>query len=573
MLRDFLGESLRIMAAKAHEKGLELAYRVLPDVPDRLIGDPARFRQIILNLVGNAVKFTDRGEIIVTVKTDSYTENGVCLLFSVRDTGIGIPPEKQESIFRAFEQADGSTSRRFGGTGLGLAISSQLVELMHGKIWLESRVGEGSIFRFTASFIADPEEDYAFELLSDLDLSGVRVLVADDNASNREIIREILASWKMEPVTVSGMEEARDAYFRANEAGEPFLLAVIDSEMPMNNGFTLARWFMDRISPVATRIIMMLTGSKTRRRNELGALGIRASVTKPVRPSDLLDAIISALDIQTSAGKMPTSGITEEMPAKEENPLRILVAEDTPFNQKFIIRLLGRRGHQVLIAENGIKAIEALKAEKFDLVLMDVQMPEMDGFEATAAIRDLEKKNGQHIPIIAMTAHSMKGDREQCIQSGMDDYVSKPVSSEALFKAIRTLIPGTAGETGSSKNVTAAPSLPLFDKAGLLRTFDNDMTFLRECTDMFLEEYPKMLDQLRKQVEEKDCPGIRRTAHAVKGMMGNFQAVSIARTAYALEETGRNNDAGEAARIFETLEAEVTDFGKMLSDFIIKEMK
>ncbi len=571
-LRDFLGESLRIMAAKAHEKGLELAYRVLPDVPDRLIGDPARFRQIVLNLVGNAVKFTDRGEIIVSVKTDSYTENGVCLLFSVRDTGIGIPLEKQESIFRAFEQADGSTSRRFGGTGLGLAISSQLVELMRGKIWLESRVGEGSVFCFTASFIADPEEDYAFELLSDLDLTGVKVLVVDDNASNREIIREILESWKMDPVAVSGIEEARDAYFRANEANEPFLLAVLDSEMPMSSGFTLARWLMDRQGHVTPRIIMMLTGSKTRSRNEMQSLGIRAGVSKPVRPSDLFEAIIAALDIAT-ARKMSSPGITDDTPVKEEHPLRILVAEDTAFNQKFIIRLLGRRGHQVTIAENGLKAVEALKKDTFDLVLMDVQMPEMDGFEATAAIREMEKTGEQHIPIIAMTAHSMKGDREQCLQAGMDDYVSKPVSSDALFKAIRSLIPGLEGEEARKENIVPKVSIPRLDLDGLLRTFDNDMIFLKECTDMFMQEYPKMLAQIQTHVEEKDGPGLRRTAHAIKGMMGNFQAASIARTAYALEEMGHKEDFGQAGPVFETLRAEVTDFGKMLSDFIRKEIK
>ncbi|MEE4358173.1 MAG: response regulator [Desulfococcaceae bacterium] len=574
-LRDFLGESLRIMAAKSHEKGLELAYRVLPDVPDRLIGDPARFRQIILNLVGNAVKFTEQGEIIVSVKMAHYTENRVCLEFSVRDTGIGIQKDKQESIFRAFEQADGSTSRRFGGTGLGLAISGQLVELMGGKIWLESQPGQGSVFRFTAEFLADPEENYAFELLSDLDFSDVRVLVVDDNASNREIICEILESWKMNPLGVSGMDEAKDAWFRAQEDSDPFLLAVIDSEMSLNNGFTLAHWIKDRKGTVTTRIIMMLTGSKTKNRNDLHHFGIQAAVTKPVRPSDLLDAIISALNIAT-AKSMTSSGGGEEHPEEKENPLKILVAEDTLFNQKFIIRLLGKRGHEVVIAENGIKAVEALKEEVFDLVLMDVQMPEMDGFEATAAIRELEQENGRHIPIIAMTAHSMKGDREQCLEAGMDDYVSKPVSSEALFKAMRKLVPRMSAnqetEKDSPEEEIPKISLPRFDKESLLRTFDDDISFLKECTDMFLEEYPRMLEEMRCFIDEKDGSGLRRTAHAVKGMMGNFQAVSAARTAYILEEMGKNEDFSNADSTFEKLRAEVADFGMFLSDFIRKEM-
>ncbi|GBC59876.1 hypothetical protein DENIS_0817 [Desulfonema ishimotonii] len=446
MLRDFLGDSLKIMAANAHSKGLELAYRVLPDVPDQLIGDADRFRQIILNLIGNAVKFTEQGEIIATVNCLEKNDSDVLLHFSIEDTGIGIPREKQHNIFRPFEQADGSTTRRFGGTGLGLAISSQLAELMGGRIWLESEPGEGSTFRFTARFGIQSKAAYAFELLSEAEVSGIRVLVVDDNASSRQIIGEMLASWQMEPVTASDMETARTAFELARKAQTPFELAIIDSDMPAPDGKAIARWLRSQ-NTAESHVVMMLTTSDSGSRTELKALGIHATVTKPVRPSDLLDAITIALGRSGAyAGK--AEKITPPAPAPVERPINVLIAEDTPFNQKFILRLMKRWGYKAEIAENGRKALTLLRKTTFDLILMDIQMPQMDGFEATAVIRKTEAETGGgHTPIIAMTAHAMKGDRERCIRAGMDDYVSKPISSEALFNAIQALIPQTPPPT------------------------------------------------------------------------------------------------------------------------------
>ena len=560
-LRDFIGDSLRIMAAKSHDKGIELAYRVLPDVPDSLTGDPARLRQVILNLVGNAVKFTEKGEIIVTVQCKEKNDSKAYLHFSVHDTGIGIPIEKQENIFSAFEQADSSISRKFGGTGLGLAISAQLVNLMQGNIWLESEPGQGSIFHFTAWFTVRSDKVYAYELLADIDVAGIKTLIVDDNESNRNIIKEMLESWKMEAKAVSGMIDAQEAISCAEKENKPFLLNIIDSDMPDYDGFALAEWLKKSKVSIYNNVIMMLTSSKSKSREYLHSLDIKASVTKPVRPSDLLDAIIKTLNL-SKAEQDDTQEIVEQIPV-QDSPLKILVAEDTPFNQRFIIRLLKHRGHKPVIVENGLQVLEILKHESFDIILMDVQMPEMDGFEATISIREKEKETGLHIPILAMTAHSMKGDREDCLQAGMDDYVSKPISSEILFNAIHTLVPKAVMEK-------IKPEQPVFvrsvDKKSLLKAFDNDWEFFTECVDMFVEEYPKMLEILRKFIDNNDFEGVRRTAHAIKGMMGNFQAYSVANTALAIEEMGRMQDLNEANKVFENLVCGIKAFENILKN-------
>ncbi len=562
-LRDFLGEALRIMSAKAHEKGLELAYRVLSDVPDRLMGDASRFRQVVLNLVGNAVKFTENGQVIVTVRRVSEEGQEVTLEVAVRDTGIGIARDKQPTIFNAFEQADGSTSRRFGGTGLGLAISAQLTRLMGGDIWLESVPDEGSGFFFTARFESLSETAYANELLEDLDLRDARVLVVDDNEASRSILLEMLESWEMNADAVPDAASARERLVGASGVGKPYAVTLIDSDMPRSDATGLVRWVGSR-TELATRIILMLTAETARRRDGFLKMGVPATVVKPVRPSDLLDAIILALDL----------GIPREIESDPAPPgveglrsLRILVAEDTPFNQKYILRLLSRWGHEAVVAENGLTALRILQQEAFDMVLMDVQMPEMDGLEATAAIRKMERDGqGEAIPIIAMTAHAMKGDRERCIEAGMDDYVSKPISSDALLKAIRRLLPAEAAETEDGAE-SRKPPVPL-DRAALLSSFDDDWGFFKDCVHMFREDYPAMLSAIRETIESGDAPGLRRSAHALKGMVGNFGARGIARTAFVLEEMGRRAELSQGETVCRQLAEEVTELEKTLLTII-----
>ncbi len=563
-LRDFLGESLKIMAIKANEKGLELAYRVAPDISDDLIGDPARFRQVVLNLVGNAVKFTEQGEIIVSVRRESQSETEAHLHFSVRDTGVGIAEEKLGSIFNPFQQADGSTSRRYGGTGLGLTVSAQLVALMGGKIWVESNPGEGSTFQFTARFRLSPDGKKAVKALSDIDLRGMRVLVVDDSATIRQIILEMLESWQMSPVAASGTEEAQQILVRVEPEGSPFELILIDSDMPESDGFTLARWIKDE-DDLNSKMIMMLSSSRDRSQEDFHALGIKASVTKPVRPSDLMDAIMTALDVRKPESET-ASEARDQILESDGYSLNILVAEDTPFNQKFIFRLLQRAGHRCVIVDNGRKAVDALDKDTFDIVLMDVQMPEMDGFEATMEIREREKQTRRHVPIIAMTAHAMKGDREVCLEAGMDEYVSKPISQDALLKTIRALVPGGPQATQGPVAGEEAPPAP--DKEALLRAFDNDLGFFKEVVDMFVSDYPKMMSDISKAIDTGDAATLRRTAHALKGMLGNFHAETAAQKAYRLEEMGREGHLSHAHEAYEALAGDMAGLKQMFLNMI-----
>ncbi|MHC5114055.1 MAG: hybrid sensor histidine kinase/response regulator [Planctomycetota bacterium] len=440
-LRDALADMLNTLAARAHGKGLELAYHVPPNVHDALIGDVYRLQQIIVNLIGNAIKFTEHGEIVVSVEQAEHTSGHIDLQFSVRDTGVGIAAEKLDAIFRPFEQADVSTTRKYGGTGLGLSISVQLVQLMGGRIWAESEVGQGSTFHFTVRFgvgqARTPEDRrQRAELLEDLP-----VLIVDDNATNRRILDEIFRNWRMSPQSVDGGPAALTALDRASNAGNPFQLVVSDVNMPEMDGFDL----YTRVREAYPELPFILLTSGTRRGDakRCREIGVAAHLIKPVKQSLLMNALVGAV-----AG--PSIAVE---PAKQDRPstdgpdraLAILLAEDNPINQKFAIRLLEKEGHSVQVANNGREAVERSQEETFDLILMDVQMPEMDGFQATARIIELERAaaGGRHTPIIAMTANAMKGDRERCFEAGMDGYVSKPVKRQTLFEEMSRVLGAT----------------------------------------------------------------------------------------------------------------------------------
>jgi PAS domain S-box-containing protein len=574
-LPEFIGESLRILAAKAHEKHLELAYRVDPAVPNVVVGDPSRVRQIILNLVGNAIKFTDKGEIVVTVESDTSSQNPYHLAFSVRDSGIGIPKEKQESIFGAFSQADGSTSRKYGGTGLGLAVSKQLVSLMNGRVWIESPVsvghllsasddvGPGSAFHFSVHFKETPEETQTTTAIPDINIKGKKTLVVDDNFSNLEITMELMESWDMEPIATTSAPKAKEIIQDAQQTGSPYELILIDSDMPDEDGFSLIKW-LNQQDDQDVKTILMLTSLRDRHQVNSEDLNVSAIVTKPVRPSDLLDAIIKAI-IQPEGQTDSELPISEPITAQPKLALNILVAEDTPFNQKFITRLLDKWGYTAEIVGNGHKAVAAVAEASYDIILMDVQMPEMDGFEATAQIREMEAQLGVHTPIIAMTAHAMKGDRERCLEAGMDDYVPKPISSEALANAIRNLIKDKP-ESLAKEDAVDQNTQPVFDKDALLKAFDNDWEFLREVIDMFIADYPDMLKNINVAIESKDGPGLQRNAHALKGMLGNFQVESSAQKAYMLEKMGSDGQLENAADIYQQLSAELDSLERMFLD-------
>jgi len=439
-LRDLLADTLRGVALRAHRKGLEIACDVAPEVPDRLIGDPGRLRQIVLNLVGNAIKFTERGEVVVRVVLDREADHptDIVLQIAVSDTGIGIPLDQQRGIFSVFTQADGSTTRRYGGTGLGLAICAQLVELMGGRIWVESAPGAGATFHFTARLAQDAAGASAVSASAVRDIDGLRVLVVDDNATNRRILLETLRGWHVRGRAVDSGAAALAAARAAHDDGVPFALVILDGHMPGMDGIAVA----ERLAGDAERgrppIVMLTSAGQGIDPASARRLGIVRSLTKPVPPADLLAALREAVGLEAPEGSLPSGPpVRRRRPAVR--PLRILLAEDNRVNRMVATRLLEREGHGVVAVEDGRLAIEAFEREAFDVILMDVQMPRVDGLEATGEIRRREAQGTEHVPIVALTAHALKGDQERFLGAGMDAYVAKPLKPDELFAIIATL--------------------------------------------------------------------------------------------------------------------------------------
>jgi signal transduction histidine kinase/DNA-binding response OmpR family regulator len=570
-VRDHLADLLKPLALRAEQKGLELICHVLPDVPSVALGDPGRLRQVIVNLVGNAIKFTERGQILVQVElagqfpapagaVGARAAAGVNELhYFVSDSGIGISKEKQQEIFQPFRQADGSTTRRFGGTGLGLAISSTLVELMGGRIWVESTPHEGSTFHFTARMgVSDARPE-----LTTWNLTGLPVLIVDDNHVNRRILAELLERWKMQPTIAENGAEALRVLEDASERGHPFSLVLVDANMPQMDGFEVARKV--RANPrLAGATIMMLSSSghygESARCRELG---IAYHLTKPVDQRELLAAIGRALAREQSPRlSLPVAMLPSDLPPRR---LHVLLAEDNKVNQRLATSLLARRGHRVTIATNGKEALDAIERESFDAVLMDVQMPEMGGFEATAVIRRREAATGTHLPIIAMTAHAMKGDRERCLDAGMDEYITKPLDSRRLCAVVESTV---AGETAS----LPAPEETAPDTYGaVLARVGGDAQLLAEISRLFIDDVPSHLAKIRAALDARDPEGLRRAAHAFKGAAANFEAAAVVRAARRLEEIGTRNAFTDHESAWETLNAETAELVATLHHFAARQ--
>ncbi len=553
-LRYMIDDTLRSMAPRAHAKELELACQISPDVPLALRGDPSRLRQILVNLIGNAVKFTETGEVVIRAECRPPEDRQVVVTFTVTDTGVGIPREKHGRIFEPFTQADASTTRRFGGTGLGLTISARLAALMGGGISVESEVGHGTQFQVNLPFeigveVAAPEGRRELK-----DLHGLDVLVVDDNATNRRILEGILTGWGMRPTVVDGGLAAIAALNHALATGKPFPLALIDFQMPDLDGFGLAEKIKER-PELATTMIMMLSsvghrGDAIRFRE----LGVASYLTKPVRQSVLLDAILAVLE---GMGSPPDHKVlvTRHTLNEARRSLRILLAEDNAVNTQLVTALLGKRGHTVVTVGNGREAVAAVAEGAFDIVLMDVQMPVMDGLEATGAIRKIEKVTGDHVPIIALTAHAMKGDREACLAAGTDGYLSKPVNAKELFALIDSLT-GIAAMTTPEPTIVAPLAEPAFDLQDVLARVDGDRSLLIELAQILRAEIPGALAEIRHCVATGDSPGLERAAHGFRGACGNFSADGAVRAAHALELMGRRGSTEDVEARFADLERE-----------------
>ncbi|MEO8493758.1 MAG: response regulator [Planctomycetota bacterium] len=564
-LADCVGSTVQTLTVRAAEKGLELACHIPPDMPASVVGDSGRLRQIIVNLTGNSIKFTEHGEVVVAVSKESESDGHVNLHFSVRDTGIGIPPEKQKKVFGAFDQADTSTSRRYGGTGLGLAISEQLVGLMGGRIWVESVVGEGTTFHFTAKLgLVGESAPKVYAAATDVD--GMAVLVVDDNETNRLILHEILQNWKMKPTLADSGSAGVSAMQRAAESGEPFRVVLLDYMMPEMDGLEFARHVRETPGVGDPTMIMLSSASIPNEAERFRQLKIARHLTKPIKQSDLLNAMLAALGIRSSDAAVGRSTISGKPAAVRS--LRILLTEDNLINQRVAIGFLEERGHQVVVANNGREALVAVEKETFDLILMDVQMPEMDGFEATEAIRARERGRGTHIPIIAMTASAMKGDQERCFQAGMDSYVSKPVHADQLFKAVegivraeskvKPLAPASPEPVDGEASVNeATDEREVLDWDNAVKRMRGREDQLKELGALFFVECPKMMKEIREAVASHDAKKtLQRAAHTLKGSADIFDGARVVKTASRLEKIGREGPLDDAEAALADLECE-----------------
>jgi PAS domain S-box-containing protein len=558
-LRDSLEETTRMFAYPADRKGIELICDVAPEVPDVVVGDPTRLRQIIVNLLSNALKFTERGEILLRVEGEALALEDSVLHFAVRDTGIGIPRDKQQFIFEAFAQADSSTTRRFGGTGLGLTISARLVAMMQGRIWVESEPGKGSTFHFTARF-GRAKAGVEPKRTSPVTLHGVPVLIVDDNATNRRVLDETLSFWGMKTCVAADGFQALMALKHAQESGNPIHFVLTDAHMPTMDGFLLAERIRNEPQLAGTQVAMVTSGGQVGDAARCRELGISAYLTKPVRQADLMEAIVNVLSLKVQAAET-VSLVTRHSLRERRRGLQILVAEDNVVNQRLAEHLLRGRGHYVTIANNGREALELLERQRFDLALVDVQMPEMDGLQLTAAIREKEKNTAGHLPIIAMTAYAMKGDRERCLEAGMDDYVAKPINSNQLFETIDRV---QSPELKIAPDVESGVRPEILDESTLRARFEGEPDLLRDVVNLFLDDCPKLLDGVRGAVERGDARGLERAAHKLKGTVANFSARAAYDAALRLEVMGREGHLEQARETLGRLDSALQELRPVL---------
>ena len=570
-VREVIGDTVKSLAVRAHQKGLELICDISPDVPEAIVGDPGRLRQVISNLVGNSIKFTREGHVVVTMDLENESDGSLLLHGQVIDTGIGIPAEKQAVIFEPFRQADGSTTREYGGTGLGLAISNNLIKLMGGQLWVDSIPGNGSTFHFTlraARGAARPEREQVC-------VAGVPVLIVDDNITNRRYLEKTLRRWRMKPRVTADGPSAIAALIDGVRTNDPIPLVLLDLNMPGMDGLQVAAQIRKQPELAGVVVMILSSSGEDADRSVCDALGIAAFLVKPVSPGDLLSHIVAALGPnELAAFAAPRNVRVGPEPAGV--PLKILLAEDNAVNRQLAIAVLTGRGHDVHVAVNGREAVDAVEREPFDLVLMDVQMPEMGGMEATALIREREAGSKRHLPIIAMTAHALKGDRERCLEAGMDGYISKPIDRRELLTLVESINAQTSAPasgsvkpapTASIESPPAATQPGTWSSDAMVDRLGGDEALARELARLFIAECPKMLGAVRESVTSGSPDTVRRAAHALKGSVSNFVEGGPTAAALALEHIGREGRLDEAPSALVVLERELDALLRHLRDF------
>jgi signal transduction histidine kinase/CheY-like chemotaxis protein/ligand-binding sensor domain-containing protein len=560
-LRDCVEEALKTFAVRANEKGLELLCDIAPEVPETVLGDSGRLRQIVLNLVSNSIKFTEHGEVSIKVEVVGEERETRIARFTVGDTGIGIPAEKLESIFSPFTQADTSTTRKYGGTGLGLSISARLAEMMGGRIWVESEVGRGTRFSFTARFEVTDKKTESELVSAPESLRGVKILVVDDNPTNRRILKGTLQRWNAQVTCVESGKQALTEMDLAREREDPFHIVLTDLHMPEMDGLGLVTTMRSTPGMASTAVVLLSSGVLRKDAEVCREMGIRFILNKPVRRRELLSAVLAATGLHPAEMKPAVDASAElTLPRKR---LHILLAEDNHVNQAVASGILAKQGHTLAVANNGLEALSLLAQRAFDLVLMDIQMPEMDGLTATQRIRESEKLTQRHLPIIAMTAYAMKGDRERCIAAGMDGYVSKPINAESLESAMANALRGTnlSGQSESSDDHESkgmSQGLVSWSMEQTLEKLGGDEKLLQEVLEIFLEEAPKHVSALQIALDQGSGEAVERAAHSLKGELSYLSMSELSSSALDLEEMGRKSDLEGVSRLLPRFEVDVS---------------
>jgi signal transduction histidine kinase/CheY-like chemotaxis protein/HPt (histidine-containing phosphotransfer) domain-containing protein len=561
-LRNTLEDTVEMMAGQAHGKGLELTLLIESDVRSRLRGDPGRLRQILTNLLGNAVKFTSKGEVGVNVSLEGETDARCTLRFEVRDTGIGIARETASRLFDAFTQADASSTRRFGGTGLGLTIARQLCHLMGGAIDVESTLGAGSTFWFTAQFEKQAPLSEHETMAPAVSIEGVRFLAVDDNETNRRVLDGMLESWRCRHDEAPDAITALTMMRAAVETKDPYQIVILDMLMPEMDGETLGRIIKCDPTLSGTTLVMLTSVGYRGDAARLDDAGFAAYLTKPVKQSQLYDCLVTVFQKKLATTPAAIPMVTRHtMSDERKRKIRVLVAEDNAVNQKVALRMLDKLGYSADAVANGLEAIAALKTIQYDLVLMDVQMPDMDGFEATSAIRDprtgLSRPN---VPVIAVTAHAMKGDRDRCLQAGMDDYITKPVQVSALMDVLTRWTAPEADEAQPERSVTEEGSAAAFEPQELLGRLSGDQEICDEIVDVFVEDTRTQIAAMRDALQDEDAPGLRRLGHSLKGAAANVGAPALNGAGLQLEEAAEAGNLDATREVLAAIEVDYAAF-------------
>ncbi|HEV3263607.1 MAG TPA: response regulator, partial [Gemmataceae bacterium] len=581
-LSSVLGTTLRALSVRAHRKGLELVCQQRPGVPNALIGDAGRLRQVLLNLVGNAIKFTERGEVVVLVETaaEPAPQGDVRLRFAVTDTGIGIPPEKQAKIFQAFEQEDTSTTRKYEGTGLGLTIASRLVALMGGQITVNSVPGQGSTFGFTARFGLLPHPAETTPASPTVVLRDLPVLIVDDNATNRHILEEWLRGYAMEPTVADNAATAMDVLLRGVAQGRPYPLVLLDVRMPDIDGLALAAQIRHQAELSATRLILLTSGDRPGDLDRARQLGISANLLKPLQQCELMETILRVMGHEGDTEGLLTSPPVVQPPVPAGLvgvSLRILAAEDNVFNRDLLEHMLTRLGLSAAMAVNGREALALLEREPFDLMLLDIHMPELDGFEVVGAIRERERTAGGHLPVIALSARSRKEDRERCLRVGMDECLTKPYSAAELWATmVRVLRKDEGGNMKDEKDQTSpadsSSAMGLIDPMVLLAACGGDPTMLRKMCRRLQSLVPEYLAAVRDALHDQDAPGLREAAHKSYGTLSAFSTVAGDQAA-DLEDLAARGMLNEALPVVEQLDKFATELARLADRLTIETLQ